>query len=290
MRDLPYIVSEFKKSLSDLGVKKGDILYFSSDLQKMLFILKFNYDFDVQLDVDNLFNALVNCLQEIVGEEGTLLFPVFTWNICRGISFDYLNTLGETGTLQNWILLNRKDFKRTTHPIYSFMVWGKDAGELLAMQNQESFGSDSPFQYLYDKHATQILFDVDAVNSLTFTHFVEQVIKVPFRHNKFFFCEYVDAYGKKEKRNYSMFVRDLDRCGAPKFTTSFILEKNAAKQTKFFDCSVTLIDLVAFFDVIQDDYLNNNSKNISVFLNGYEPVVGAEPTVPYEIGYVDLLK
>ena len=96
---------------------------------------------------DEAFHTFVDTFTEVIGKEGTLLFPSFSWDWCKGKGFDVRYTKGNVGTLSNWVLQNRPDFVRTRHPIYSFLIRGKDAELLCAMDNQDAWSHSSPFYY-----------------------------------------------------------------------------------------------------------------------------------------------
>ena len=119
--------------LTNLGVKKGDILYISSDVTLLTLDACRQCGLKGKKDIDLFYNVLTDSIERLVGEEGTLMFPVFTWSFCRNIPFDVKTTQGEVGAFSNWILNNRTDFKRTAHPLYSFMVWGKEYLEIVSM-------------------------------------------------------------------------------------------------------------------------------------------------------------
>ena len=73
---------ELKEKLTESEIKKGDIVYISSDLTMLMYrsLKKFNLK---GKDGKNLFmNKLVNTFQDMVGDEGTLMIPLFT---CDGI-------------------------------------------------------------------------------------------------------------------------------------------------------------------------------------------------------------
>ena len=91
-----------KKCLLESGVKKGDIIYMASDITLCLTQARKN-GIKSQMQIDSYLNEFINVLQDIVGVEGTLLFPVFTWKFCRERFFDARTSLGEVGSLNNWI-------------------------------------------------------------------------------------------------------------------------------------------------------------------------------------------
>lgn len=125
---------------------------------------------------------------------GTLLFPTFNWDYCKGIPFNIGRTKCRTGAL-GAAALKRSDFERTQHPIYSFAVWGRDKAYLCGLRNTTSFGWDSPFAVV-DK---MLAINVGAQHSLTFAHHVEQILEAPWRFEKDFggYSQYVRKEGIK---------------------------------------------------------------------------------------------
>lgn len=264
---LGHFYEQFTDTLIQLGIGRGDIVYVSSDLKRLLFLLAAEYGITAADRRNEVLNRLVQCIQQVTGKEGTILFPVFSWSFCRKEGFDYVHTKGETGTFSNWVMLNRKDFVRTRHPMYSFMVWGKDAELLKAMDNQDAWGICSPFQYLHENHAKQVLFDIEAYQGLTFGHYVEQAVKVPYRYSKYFSGRYVDEKGRAEVRVYSMYVRKAGvdvSCGV---RNEFLIRYGAAVQKEWQKSVITVADLAACFPLLWDDMVNQNGRNTLVFRN-----------------------
>ena len=108
---------DFHKGLDDLGIQKGDILYVGSDIAAMVVEASRELEFASKQDQTDYLNRLVDEIKNHVTEEGTLLFPVYSWGFCRGEAFDYHKTQGEVGSFNNFILNNRSDFVRTKHAI-----------------------------------------------------------------------------------------------------------------------------------------------------------------------------
>ncbi len=257
-----------KNVLNALDVKEGDILYVSSDIKTFLFNLAMEFDIKTKKDRNQAINEFVDELQTIVGQEGTLLFPVFSWDWCRGNGFNVKSTKGEVGILSNWVLNNRKDFKRTRHPIYSFMVWGNDAEYLKALDNQDAWSHTSPFYYFKTHEAKQLLFNIEAYQGLTFSHYLEQEVGVPYRHPKYFFGEYTNENGMTEKRMYSMHVRDMDLEVRSGINNEWLIRNGVASRAEWEGNQLTVVNLEKSYTVISDDMVNNNGKNTLKFLNG----------------------
>ena len=123
-----------KKILDLFDINKNDRLLISSDLLPLLNKYKEkNKTFNHNVFLDSLINK--------VGKDGTILIPSFNFDFCSGKIYDYLNSSPTTGALAR-IALKRDDFKRTIHPIHSFLVFGKDQKHLCNLENISSFGPD----------------------------------------------------------------------------------------------------------------------------------------------------
>lgn len=256
-----------QEKLRELGLRQGDMLYVASDVLYLLYEAKERYGVESAAEQDSFLNELVDALQHIVGPTGTLLFPVFTWAFCRGNGYDSRSTKGETGALGNFILAHRKDFQRTQHPLYSFMVWGKEAQNLVALDNIDAWAGGTPFDYLLTKKGKMLLLHVTAQKCLTYIHYVEECIKVPYRYRKEFHGEYTDMEGKVSKRTYSQFVRDLDIEMSQCMPDDFLTDKGAAKKVSWENAPVWLVDVPKACAVIEEDLLHNNGENCYTFKN-----------------------
>ena len=61
-------------------ISKGDVVYVISD---MFGLSKAYHEKGLKLDL----NVLIDGLWDIVGPDGTLLFPAFNWDFCKGVGF-----------------------------------------------------------------------------------------------------------------------------------------------------------------------------------------------------------
>lgn len=280
--DVNHICDGLKDKLREIGITSGDTIYVASDIRYFIYTITSKYGVD---EVEKALDVLTNTLQETVGSEGTILFPVFSWDFCRGKGFDYYKTQGEVGTYSNWILNNRKDFRRTQHPMYSFMVWGKKTDLFCNMSNQDAWGVASPFYYLMKNGGKQLDFNVESYKGLTFIHCIEQWVKVPYRHYKYFYGKYTDANGNTEIRTYSMYVRDLDVYEHSKTTHQYLIENGAAVETIWNDNKLTVVDIAKCYDVVKEDIISSDGAN-NLSFKDYEFHYDAKKTVPYEVSSI----
>lgn len=188
--------------LSGIGIEKGDILDVSSDMMSILMYCRRK-----KLRFDP--NHMLDTLKEMVGESGTVMIRTFNWDFCHGEAFDIMHSPSRSGVLGD-VAIKREDFKRTKHPIYSWMVWGRYQEELCEMTNTSAFGPDTPFEFLDKKQGKQLVLGNLTTTADTQTHHCEAMAEVPYRCDKIFEGEYIDKDGVSSIRKYSMHVRPLN--------------------------------------------------------------------------------
>lgn len=249
----------FEKIISKLeNINQGDILYIVSDILRLSIVCRENSE---RFNLDRFLDSIINK----VGPEGTVLIPTFNWDFCKGETFDIRKTVSRTGALGN-AALKRADFKRSKHPLYSFMVWGKDRELLTEMDPKDAFGADSVFGYLHRNKAKALVIGLPTLSGLTFIHYVEQMVGVPYRYSKDFTAGYIDSNGSESQKTYSMYVRDLDM--DPRHIEGFkplgdILEdKGISKNYCINEVEFHIVDLEKMYAVVEDDIVNNDSKNM----------------------------
>lgn len=253
---------DIKNLAAALHLNRGDNLLVTSDVKQLLYDL-YSHNDDTDL------NILIDGMIDIIGPEGTLVFPTFNWNFCKGEAFDIRKTISKTGSLGT-VALKRDDFKRTKHPIYSFAVWGKGQEELCSMTNKSSFGKDSPFTYLYENHFRNLFIDKDLQHSFVFVHYCEeQVGGLCYKYMKDFFGDYTDENGvTTHNACYSMYVRDLDldvQNMIYPFEEEFI-EKGIMERFSVNDIEYKIIDLYKSYPVIVDDIRHNRSRRVFSYI------------------------
>ncbi len=242
-----------------LNIEKGDTLFCSSDFQNLYrFILK-NYHEKINFDL------IIDILKDKVGSNGNLIFPTYNWDFCKGITFDYKNTVSKVGAITNYILKKRDDFKRTKHPIYSFAVYGKDTDYLTNLDYKDSFAENGMFGFLYKKEAKQLFLNVVLSHSATFSHYAEQKVGVPYRFIKEFTAGYIDENGEYSNRTYSMYVRNYNynvQTLVDPFLEDFIQNK-CIQIIKNEIGNIWLLDYKKGCDIMEYDALYNNSSKLA---------------------------
>lgn len=185
------------------GISKGDTVLVHSDIRRCLIRARHQ---GVKLTPAEILASFV----EAVGEQGTLLLPTFNFDFTTTKEFDLTRTPSQMGSLTEF---GRTDprFVRTGHPVYSFVACGAHKSIFESIDNKSAYGADSPFAALLELGGKVAVLDLQDQDSMTFYHHVEELHDVDYRYHKNFSGTYIDRQGVPSERDYSIFVRDLER-------------------------------------------------------------------------------
>lgn len=131
---------ELVRDLGAVGLERGDVLFIHSSLRGLGF-------------VEGGPDTVIEALLEVVGEEGTLLFPTFTIHgsmkgtlESKEFIFDPLNSPSTVGKITE-IFRGRPGVRRSIHPTHSVAALGPLAEELTRahLKDGTNFGAGSPF-------------------------------------------------------------------------------------------------------------------------------------------------
>ena len=185
------------------GIDPGDTLLVHSSLKRTL------TNFSEQGE-DISPGLVTESFLDAVGDEGTLLLPLFNFDFTKGVPFDIRSTPSQMGAMTEAGRL-MPGAVRTGHPIYSFAVIGANADLFEGVDNFSGYGSDSPFAMLRELDGKIAILDLTDLNSQTFYHHVEEIHDVPYRYHKEFTGLYTDTEGVETERTYGLFVRDIEK-------------------------------------------------------------------------------
>lgn len=206
-----------------LPIRPGDVLWLTADLTRLAFAAVRN---EGRFSAD----SLIDGFQELLTSEGTLIIPAFNHDLKKNDRFDARSTRPMTGALA-WAALKRDDFRRTQHPLHSFLVWGRDAEKLLQLDNKSSFGPDSPFGFMLRQDAKMLMIGTGVSESFTFVHFVEEEKKVRYREYRKYKIDYISEEGESGSRHYTLFAKkpgwtmDMEMFSRHLGTTGLLKEK-----------------------------------------------------------------
>tara|TARA_R110002073_G_scaffold72537_1_gene177600 strand:- start:625980 stop:626774 length:795 start_codon:yes stop_codon:yes gene_type:complete len=197
------VISFLSNKWRESGVENGDVLLVHSSLRRVL--KKTSDELGTKVTPEMVYLSLLDA----VGEQGTLILPLFNFDFPKAKFFDIKNTPSHMGALTE-IARQHKDSVRTGHPIYSFAVRGKHADKFSGINNQSGYGSDSPFALIQQLGGKLASIGLSDQNSMTSYHFVEECNNVDYRYFKDFEGEYIDGKGVKAHKTYKLFVRKIN--------------------------------------------------------------------------------
>lgn len=242
--------TEFEKVLNRLEIKKKDKIIVNSNILNLISRFK-NKD---------LPKILIKSLKKKVTSQGTLLFPTFNWDFCKGKTFDFKKTKSNTGALSN-ISLCMKDFERSMNPIYSFTVYGKDKEKISKLKHRSCFGFDSPFGYLIQNKGKNLFIDLDYKKALTFVHVAEESVGVNYRYFKIFKGDYIKKNKKKVTQSFKMYVRKTQKVSKTVIDKKFdkvLKKKKALKEITFKKIRFSIVDINKAFSLMKKDIRSKN--------------------------------
>ncbi len=245
----------YERFFEGLDLRQGEVVILSADLTRIHYqALKYEKSFDPKKFVEGI--------REKIGPEGTLLIPAFNFTLRSEQAWDLKNTLPISGALSR-VLMKAPEFQRTGHPLHSFLVWGRHADALAALNNKSSFGPDSPFAFLHDQSAKMVIVGMGLQEAFTFVHYVEECERVRYRKEKKVKVRYVNAEGERSVRNYTIFAK---RSGMTMNLAP--LEKELSSVMEYEEQNgvpIRVIPLQKAFEVIREDIRNNKARSLVQF-------------------------
>lgn len=112
-----------------------------------------------------------------------LWFPAFNYDFTRTRVFDSVNDPIQVGAL-NESLRNSGQYTRSTVPVFS-MLREKVAPKNQSIELIEPFGIEGDYAELRERNGHVIFFGA-SIDSLTYIHFIETLVDVPYRYVKIF--------------------------------------------------------------------------------------------------------
>ncbi len=154
--------------------------------------------------------TVIDALTEIVGKNGTLIFPAFNFDFSsKGSTFDVKKTPSQMGILTEFARKSPNS-KRTLDPIYSFVVLGNLKDELGNLVYKNSYGANSMFAKLREKNGMIMIIGLKYNDSVTFFHHIEEMQKVDYRFPKEFQGEIIGYDDERKKGKITLYVRNLE--------------------------------------------------------------------------------
>lgn len=192
-----YPSSKVKDHLFNLGISPDDTVLLHGDAG-----IASQYIYENDTDpVLGFFDEVKTYLSK-----GTILVPSFTYSATKGELFDVLETPSDVGLFsEKFRMLD--GVVRSHHPIFSICALGRSSAYFTSSIVEDCFGEGTFFDLLCKKDVKIITLGC-ALECITFIHFVEQKLNIPYRYLKTFAAQVLHA-GMHENFYVSYFVRDL---------------------------------------------------------------------------------
>ena len=176
MNKYDYTVQNILDSLKQVGLKKGDSIFTYSNLG---FFGKLK---NAETSEDYC-AAFRDAIFKIIGNEGTLVVPAFSYSFCNSTRFNVSSTPSVCGMFSEYIRNDTRS-KRSNDPNFSVSAIGENAEYFTQYSQSHSFGKDSFWERYLKKNGKFCNFNFDSGS--TFFHYVEKILDVPYRYDKKF--------------------------------------------------------------------------------------------------------
>jgi aminoglycoside 3-N-acetyltransferase len=194
-----YSYNDIVKSLKEAGLKKGDSVFVHSNLGYFGLL-------EGATSMDDICFAFLKAFIEIIGDEGTLIVPTFSYSFFKEEIFDYNETPSTSGTFSEYV---RKDERsiRSLDPNFSVVAIGRKAREFTYNISNHPFGENSFFDRFYKSNG--VICNLNFDSGSTFIHYVEKQLDVFYRYDKKFHGQILKD-DKLYEDDFYHFVYSLD--------------------------------------------------------------------------------
>lgn len=247
---------DFENELKNLGIVKGDYIFIHSSL-KTIGKYKDNQNPD-------LMKMIKNTIVKLIGDSGLMIVPTFNFEFTKGIDFNVQNSPAvRTGAFSEFI---RKlpIAHRSTHPLHSVSLVGKNAENIAKYQGETEFSEGSIFDFLI-KNRCKILFLGDCFVE-TFFHVAEEKANVNYRFWKEFKGNIINHNVKKNK-TIKYFARNFDIKPLPKIDLIKLYNYLNNKNTFAHSINHKIKLMVCYSDIYVQNCLIKLKDNQEYFLS-----------------------
>jgi len=233
------VIKELKENLENNGVKKGDFICVFSDITSFGIPAVIKNKVKAS-GINFLLDSYIDTFKDVVGREGLVVMPTFTYSATKNQIFDLADSKSEVGALTEYFR-KQPQVVRSSHPIFSFAAWGNGAKNFLKLESYDCFGRKSILGKLHDAKAKYILLGAGMHESATFVLYSEQKNKVYYRYFKNFTGIIKDGK-KKFELSVRYFVRDLNHNYSWRQLEKDALGRGIIKKFKFSGGDILLVD------------------------------------------------
>lgn len=132
-------------------------------------------------------NYLFEALRQYCLKKNKLIItPSFNFEFNKTKIFDVVNSRSNFGLFSNYILKYEKNFERSLHPLFSFIIIGNEKKIKYLKKNEflNGFGKKSLFDHLYKDEISSFHLNCNLHDAFSSLLYFETKFKVPYRSIK----------------------------------------------------------------------------------------------------------
>lgn len=162
-------------------------------------------------EVGDFCAAIHDLLSKIVEEKAgiSIIVPAFTFTFGQKKEFDVLEDIPEVSAFAKYLF--RNSVRRTSHPLYSFFVFG-DSKCINYLEMIDSVGEKSPFCHINNMDSRVITVGHHMASALSSIHQIEYELGVEYREIIFLEGTVVDINKGKIQIKSRFFARKEEKC------------------------------------------------------------------------------
>ena len=205
----------------NLKIKKDDKIFLHSNIAGLLQYTNSNKENGCKIFLD--------FLKKYIGDKGVIIVPTYNYQFTKQKNFNVKSSPSEVGFFSNY-LLKKNWKKRSLDPVFSHIIFGQLIEYNNKRINTEAFGEDSIFNIL-KKNNFKIICFCCSTDRITFIHYIEYLLKVPYRYIKKFKGHVVNLKKKKlVNYKYNVGKKKIDYSLKEKNINKLINKKNFIKK------------------------------------------------------------
>ncbi|CAH8720683.1 AAC(3) family N-acetyltransferase [Paenibacillus thiaminolyticus] len=190
-----YTTKDILDKLKEVGAHECDTLFVHTDVAFGTL--------NPELKRKKYLGYLYEILQEL--NVGTLVFPAFTFSFCNKEIYDVKNSRTSMGALNEYIR-NQPGVVRSIDPILSMIAVG-DKANMFEKVGKSSLGKNSGYDILHQQENVKFLFlGAEIGECFTYIHYVEDIMRVPYRFDMHFSGTIIDAEGNQYEDDYILYA------------------------------------------------------------------------------------
>lgn len=210
MERFDYSKTDIIRALMKVGIAKNDDIFIYSNIGF------FGRLRDAK-DKESYYRIFKDAIFEVIGKDGTLVVPVFTYSFCWNKIFDKDRTPGVCGIFAEMVRLDPESL-RSDDANFSIAAIGPNAEYYTKNSPEHSFGENSFWEKFLKNNGKFCNFNFDSGS--TFIHYVEKLLKVKYRYDKKFNGKSI-INGDEVEGAFYHFVYDLSNPNNSPFFEKF---------------------------------------------------------------------